>query len=579
VKTQLMTLSAALGAVALANPCLGQKIDDLAPPTSFAVVGVDDMSATIDRFKASHMWSVVQDPDIKDAFAEELAQVSMMLDMMEQEMELEPGTIGFPKGAVGAAMYMAMHDEIGIEVPGLIMYADFEDREEAIAKVMDRFLEQLDEADRKYDEIEVNGHTTIVVTLQPDVPEDDADEFGGMGGGFGDPEAMMEMFGAGMKKMYLVRIGAKLVASSDTPTLSDAIDVIEGREVESVAERPEFRDALAISGRDDGYGVFIIKDIPKIANVSPQVMFAGPMLAKPLDVLGLNGLSAMSFSYRINAEGASIMDQTSALLVDGEKRGLVSLFDEPSPTGEVPTFVWPDALRYTRMNFEFSGLMEIINGIIATVPPQFQQDAENFMLTYGPDLNAAFNSIGPGVHVTSGEDGTMLVGIQLTQPDRLESVIAKYAPQMGLQSRDFAGDTIYSDQMGNFALGLGGGNVFVGTPTRVEQALRSGGDADVATLSEVEEFQQAMNTLPVENAIAWGYSGSVDLGELLRQQQMPVEMMAVDGDPMSSLFMKLIESEILSKLFGPTVWQARSVDRGFVTKTHTLKPVEQLQAP
>lgn len=558
-------LAAALAAPAVAD----QRIEDVAPKSSFLVIGIDDLGDTMESLKGGQLWSMWQSPEIQDMVGDGMEQVAFQLTMLEDRLGVEPDSLRLPTGGVGAAMFVAMNDDLGMKTLGMIGLVDFEDDEKLLASILDAVLEQADQEGREYETHDVGDVTVYEFRMHDDDEDEPDDPFGGMGG-MGDPMAMIKPMLAGLDKMFICRRGGLLLVCTNLQVLGDALNGLDGGAFDSIGESEQYRSSLDQVSGGDAHTVVLLDKAAEAANLQPMVAMFGPMVIPALREMGLSQLKAASVSINLSPEGA-IVEQRVGVLVEGEKKGFVGLLDTQTGRGNLPSFVGEDTVGYVRLNFEFDGVMDVINNVIDTLPFEVQQGVEEYMLQYGPDLNALFSSLGREIHfINAGE--MPFVAVRTSNTGRLEGVVAKYAPQMGLEARDFRGNTIYSTGgFQEFAIGIGGGFVFIGEPQPVELALRTAGAGDAPTLAGQSAFKYAMRNLGRDDVVAWGFSDAVSMFD-----QITGPMGAFGGEFGQPLPLpEGVDLEkigaFLKKHVGPSIWQVRSVDRGFVMVSRTLK--------
>jgi hypothetical protein len=297
--------------------------------------------------------------------------------------------------------------------------------------------------------------------------------------------------------------------------------------------------------------------------------------------------------------------QTVGVYMPNGKKALTELADHPAPRGDLPNFVTAQTLNYTTVNFDFSGLMDVIKGVVAG-NPMLAMQAQEMMPTIEKNMAPIFAALGSKIHsasMLSGDKPSGVVALQCRDPQAFENAFAALAGQGGLEARDFLGQRIYTidEQMAaqmmpmgggagqSMSIGIGGGNVYIGSTPGVEQALRSTGQTDGAGLAREPAFQRAANFLGNDPVIAWGYMDTVGSAEsaIKAQQEQTKKMiedmkewdpesaaemekdLAANGDPLKDL-----DPAFLRQYIGPSVWKAASNDKGFVINMYLL-PAEK----
>ena len=97
---QVFTSIAALG---MAAGAFGQQsIEDMAPDSSFLVVGIEDMATAQENLRGGLLWEMLESPEMKEIMEGALEQFHDMINMTEQELGLDEGELALPNGAVQA---------------------------------------------------------------------------------------------------------------------------------------------------------------------------------------------------------------------------------------------------------------------------------------------------------------------------------------------------------------------------------------------------------------------------------------------------------------------------------------------
>lgn len=561
---------ALLGALAaVACPAFAQRtIQDLAPESSVVVIGMDNMGATLDRVRNGPMAPVFAARELADARAG-FDQIAEMLSMMEEEMNLPAGSLGAPRGAVGMALFTAMNDALGFDTAGFMVMADFGDAKvlEALFTMMD---DQMGMIGADVQERDILGRRAFVVPLRdPEAGANDEDEFGGMN--MDDPMSMIEPMMAGVDTLYLTHAGGMLLGCTNVSVLENALHALEGQKIRSLRDNATYQAAVEQAGKADGRVVVLVDGLLKIANMQPMMMFMGPTLAQPMRMLGLANIKAMSMSMDMDDEG-SMMTQRVGLLLSGERAGLLALLEAGDASTAVPGFVSADATSYMRLNFNFSGLIDLAKAVMASMP-ELAMQGEDIMAELEPDLRTLFGNMGREMHMATMGEGEFVVAMRCTDAAKVEGVIAQYAPQGGLEPRNFQGHTIYSGDFAPMAVGIGAGHVFVGPPVAVEDALRATGLNGQHTLAGSSAFKAAVSTLGGGSVIGWGYS---DTGSLFTLVSSFVGGMAAGmgeqfGAP-AGMAPDLPDMAFLKEHIGPSIWRLEARSDGLLLTNRTLAP-------
>lgn len=592
MKNTVLGYGLALGAMSM---CLApvdaqQRFDQLAPEKTFVIMGAPDMGAMMNHIQNGPMGEIWNQPEVQDIVHDWMEQLHQAMNQAAEEMDVDPESFAWPTGSVGMAMFLAMNEDLGIELPAVLVSADFGDNMDKIEPLFEKALEKMRADGAIEDERDVLGRNVITFKGAPEPEVDPDDPWAQEMGGMENPMA------AGFRQMHLARSENHLVLSSNLDALRDVFGKLDGEAGPSVADRDVFRGAMAQIEGNEMYMVVLTEGMGDVlANAGPMAM-ALPMAMGPLESLGFMNVKAVSMGMNFDRQG-TLMAQSMGVYMPGGKAGLMKLFDVESGKGELPAFVGPDAVGYSRYNFRFSGLMDVVRQAIASAPEMLQQEAEPMMMQMGPMLEQLFNSLGPDIHIVTppaepqpagGMNPMMgnpmaslasgMFAIRNSDPQALQNLLAGFAPQMGLQPRDFLGQTIFADQMGMFSIGLGGGYMFAGPAAAVEQALRATGQENLPSLNSEPNYRQAMGFLPKGNAVAWGYT---DTGRQLKNafqmmQAGPMGMMPMGpGMEMPPGMGEIPDLTPLAEYFGPGVWEMLSTDDGFVIHSYALPAARQ----
>lgn len=563
-----------------------QRFDELAPEKSFLVVGSPNMGSMMDHIQNGPMGDIWNQPEIQELVRGFKDQFEQMIREAADNMQVEEDSFTFPTGSVGMAMFLAMDEDLGIELPAMFAYADFGENMANVQPIFEKALDALRMEGRIEEEREVLGRTvyTFKGAEEPEVDPDDpwADEMGGMD----------NPFASSMKHFHLARTESQFILCSDLTSLRDVFGKLDGDDTPSLRDRESYRNALGQIEGSEMYVVMLTENMGDLlANAGPMAMML-PMAMGPVESLGFTNVKAISMGMDFSRQGTLMAQSLGVYMPDG-KTGLMKLLDVNSAKGEMPAFVGPDSVGYSRYNFNFNGLMEVIRQAIAASPEMLQAEAEPMLMQMGPMLEQLFSTLGPDIHIVTPmaepqpagamNPGMMnpmaglasgMYAIRCSDMQGLQNLLGGFAPQLGLQPRDFLGQTIFAEPSGMMSIGLGGGFVFIGNGASVEQALRATGQDNLPSLRGEATFRQAMGFLPAGNAIAWGYTDTgrqmKNIFELINAGG-PGGMMPMGPDMALPPGMdEMPDMTPLAKYFGPGVWELISTDDGFVMHSYAL---------
>ncbi|NDG65070.1 MAG: hypothetical protein EBY29_16660, partial [Planctomycetes bacterium] len=228
---------------------------------------------------------------------------------------------------------------------------------------------------------------------------------------------------------------------------------------------------------------------------------------------------------------------------------------------------------------------------------------------YGPGMTKAFQSLGPEVSTISrkppdGVEGMRtFTAIRCTDEKATNALLATILPSMGMMPRDFQGQVVYGGEGLGSEIGLGGGALVMGSVEAVEQSLRSAGDPSTKSLAENPLYRRCLGSLPSGSVVGWGYA---DVPTLLEQNRKAI--LAADGnlsdgdddasddgksapaaqdgslgvlvptqyDPAMKPALEKIDHAMLSRYFGPLVWDIRSETKGIRVHAHWMRAAAEV---
>lgn len=618
IRTPLVAAAALVAASLLPGAALraaDPTILDLAPESAVIVVGTSDlaqMRARVGRTAIGELWR-------SDAMEEQRRQ---MLDSIEEGLESMAESLGVevesfatPEGEVALALFPVMNEELGLPMPGFLAVADFGGGAAGMKQVLQGGMTRLSEEDDvAFEEIEILGRTVIafvppldeaadeMIGDADDGEDDDWDEEewdAGGGGMMPDPDDLLR----GIEKVFLVWEGERLVWSSSLDALTGALESFDGVDRPRLARRDDFRAVHDRIGDGDLYAVMLTRDLGSlVAGADPMGM---SMMVAPMLSQFVGSFAGAGMSMRFDASSAMV-EQTAFISMPRGKAGLTALVDHGTPRAAPPTFVPADALSYSRMNMDFSGLGALVGQIAAMLPMMMEMDPNQ----PGPaDLVARFAScLGDEVHVVQSVErpiraGSMqqTIAIRCTKPAELDGMLTELGAAIGMEPRDFLGHRIFTMDLSGMAdaamggmieappvaIGLGAGWLFAGPAPSVEGALRSLDDRDRARLGEEAAFARAAALVGADPVVAWGYSDPVGIADVQRQaaeaQMRDLEAL-LGPDALGDLdagfgaagaILAGLDAEVLRRHLGPSAWSLRSVEDGFLMKAWALEAEDE----
>jgi len=603
------SIALVLASIAAADP---PTITDLAPESTILVVGVNHADATMQRFKTTPLWELWQTEQLAGMRTDIMAQMESGWDDMLEDLGLERDALQLPTGALGFAVFSMMDEEIGMPHPGFLVVADYGAGADKTAKLFDAvFQKARDKGELEYEEKEIAGRTVLcldVIEEEEEAPADDMDEeeYGFDQAGMADPQEMVEQW---VETLYFVREGSAFFLSSELDALQGAFETCDGADREDLTQREDFQAVSGQIGENDLYAVFLSRDFGELLSaVNPMLAMMGVGEMFKMIIGDIHGIG---MGYQLDGEGGMV-EGTASLYMPYGKAGLTALTDSAVPRGPVPRFVGPDALSYSFLNFEFSGMSALVQQLMMlrlfAPPPSGEGEAP----TPQELMQRLFVCLGSQVHTSEAveypitKDSLKQFGaIECTRPQEFEETLNALAPE--LEGRDFLGHRLYTTGLDEMmpmmppgpgmqmtpdvpmSVGIGGGYVFLGTTPAVEQALRSVGEDAAASLAENPAFQRTRAALRHDDVVAWGYADLISSLEaevaVLRMQREQFEQDLTDEDP--ELAEEILEAQagrfeqamqrlgeldydLLRQYVGPLAWEVIATDEGFVAHSYLL---------
>jgi len=601
-----MKLTTLLSSVLIAcAPVAAQSptIDRLAPKNTILIVGTNNFQNAYQHFNATTLPQIFEMQPFKEMQAEmeqaggDLGEYEELMDRIFEELGIEEQPErAMPTGAAGLAVYVHTLDDASRR-PGVFAFADYGDHAETVQTIMDRLLEKMDEDDAAEYEIEdVLGRRVYSFTT-PEGSDDLDDAMDKVDPGMGLPPGLptpdLEKMFEGMKTVHVARDGDVYYISSELMQLTESFALLDEHGATAFADSDDYLGLRAQLGSDnDLYGMMFVRPIFRmLAEADPGTAMMQGML---VSIIG--DIKGIGMGMRMDGRTAMI-EGSMGIYMPGGKSGLTMLLDRPGPRGDLPAFVGPNAVSFSAMNFDMSGFADFVMGFIRGNPFLAQQMGQDTMPMIEDTLNSLSDALGNQLYtvqtlerpITVQNVGPMMA-VRCTDPQKLENTVSQFAPQMGMQPRDFLGNRIFSmdPQMaammggaGMPAIGIGGGYMFVGMEPIVQQALRSAGQADQPTLSGEPAFDRAVNALSEDDVIAWGFTDVGPAMEMqmksmkLQQQQQIEQMRQWDPEFADEMARDMADPTKhwddddwtrLRELIGPQVYEMRSTDTGFVMR-------------
>ena len=583
-------LASALLPFAIAASCLAgdgpMPIRAIAPDSTYILVSADAVLRTVEKWKASPLHAFLETP--------QMAKVLGRDGGAQESMEKRLRELGVPEGAVdwpeafGLASFTIHDEELDVEQPQTLLYGDWGARADGMAKLFDALIaESVKKDGLAVEKDEVAGREVQVLTLKS-VPEDDR------------PGRMPGMdldvsFAGNPRKLWYCRDGSRFLLSSDAGGLEDALEAIDGKRKAKLPDQEDFRGAMDQLGDADLSLCFLTGPLQKaIGGEGAGMMSLLQPIVQPL----FGDVHAYTVGVSVDSPRGQL-EMTSGIFVPGEKVGLWSLLGPAAPVEAPPPMIGPDALGFGRINVKFKDLMNLVNAVTAAMPDEQAEQIDAYLVNFGPVLTKGFEALGPGMWTyetvrqpVTPESRVTSTVITCTNPKAVVPMITQFGGTLGLEPRDFDGNTIFSAEFMPISVGVANGWMATGDSKLVEHAMRSMGQKDLPSVAESPVYRQAAAVVGGDPVISWGW---IDLParwgferELLAQfgaddsRLDNVVGRSDDSDfaerlgyrlpKESSEVLKTIDAEMVARFVGPMVWSMRSDSKGFVTRATVLKP-------
>lgn len=610
---------AAGSAVLLASSAFAARqvtITDVTPPNALAVAGIDDVPAMKAAFDRTGFKSLWDDPAIQKwideamkSYTPQFEQTLDALDLKREDLKLPTGSAGFSAWAVGAGRDAKL---------AVLVLADYGDEAESMHETIVKALENAQKQGKiELKESEEDGleFWTYSVVEPEDGDDDDGedDDMPDFGGGADDLLGEAMLGDDALEEMHYARIGSHLVVTSLVETLLDTQAQIEGEDRPSVSDNAEFNAARRQVKNAPAFGVLLIQNgreqLKKEIEAQGEDAAEMAQALQMIDALGLGSVQAIGVGARLDTD-SGMAEQMYGVLTPA-KEGLLKLIDSAPMKFDPPAFVGGDAASTWSMQFDFSGVIPLLNKVIATMPEEQQGEVGGMVMMASATAGPLLANIGPEFSVTTAYDRPfahdsqrMLGAFKTKDVAAIQQAIAGFAPMVGLESRDFLGNQIWSPAQGGFlpddavAIGIAAGYMFVGPGPTVENAVRTAAAGDAPKLASEPDFRRAMRplagqglgfsftsfartmaytcwmaqnidkVLEAQHAAMFGGQPALDQDEQAWRDEMLKSMKESTPGWMKSM----PPAEVFTRHIGDTSAEFLSTEDGFVARVVTLRP-------
>lgn len=558
-----LTLSAAVAPVASAGDLL--SIRTLAPEKSVLVLGADDIHASKERWEKTPLARWWNADETQKAMKEWRDEMEQSIGEWTQELGVPRDAVTCP-ASLGAAAFLQVNEETGAMEPAFILFVDWGKDTEGFVQLYDAATQKLEkDKPMPFAVEEIKGRRVYVFSEPKPVDGGEDDEFMA-------PDPLGDM------KLCVTRDAGRLLLSGGTAAMGDLLSRLDGSKERAVADNDDFKGSMElVGGAPDVYAAIVTeKAMAFLTAAQPEAMFMLGMATPFIQPL-VGDIRGWSFGVSLDTSKGP-MSQSVAAYVPAGRVGLLSLLGT-SPVEPVPSVVPGDAVSYGRLNVKLSGVMKVVDDVLARLPEEMRAGVRENLDPMMPQLNASFGAMGNAMHMwTPAESGVAadpdalasMTAVPITDPKAAQGLLELMGGAAMLKPRDFLGNTIYStDDPLEPAFGFSAQYMLMGPTKDVEVALRALGSKDNASLTADRAYQAASATWSKGELVGWGFSNTIAMLESL-EGLSDADMMPFGGDLDEAMpgemdfdaFEEVLKPEFLKKYFGPTSWQVSAPKTG-----------------
>jgi hypothetical protein len=561
----------------------------IAPDTTYVIVSADQLLQTVERWQKTPIQAFLKTAPMAKVLGTDGGAQDAMEDRLK-ELGIPEGTVDWP--TMGGMTLFTVHDEeLDVEQSHALVYGDWGAKADGMAKLFDAVIAESVKKDGVTVEKEdIAGREVQVLNLQ----KSDAKR-NGRGGAMG--VEMDLSFAKNAEKVYYCRDGSRFLASTDAGGLEDALLALDGKRKAKLPEQTDFRGAIDQLGETDISVVILTGPLQKsIAGEGAGMLALMQPVLQPL----VGDVQAWTIGIGIDTPRGQI-EVTSGIYVPGDKVGLWALLGPSAPIEAPPPMIGPDAVAFGRVNVQLKNLMNLINTVVANLPEEQAQEIDGFLVNFGPVMSKGFEALGPSIWTyetirqpvtpESRVTGTI---VTCTNPKAVVPMITQFGGTMGLEPRDFDGNTIFSADFLPMSIGVANGFMATGDSKLVEQAMRSMGQKDLPSVADNQAYKAAALAVGGEAVISWGY---IDLPARWGFERDLLEQFGEDDSKLdnavgkaddssvakrlgfkvpgnSNDVLKTMDAAMVAKYFGSFVWSMKSDSKGFVTRAAVMQPAK-----
>ena len=561
----------------------------IAPDTTYVIVSGDQLLQTVERWHNTPIQAFLKTVQMAKVLGTDGGAQDAMEDRLK-ELGIPEGSVDWP--SVGGMTLFTVHDEeLDVEQSHALVYGDWGAKADGMAKLFDAVIAESVKKDGVTVEKEdIAGREVQVLNMQKSGAKRN-----GRGGAMG--VEMDLSFAKNAEKVYYCRDGSRFLASTDAGGLEDALLALDGKRKAKLPEQSDFRGAMDQLGDTDISVVILTGPLQKsIAGEGAGMLAMVQPVLQPL----VGDVQAWTIGIGIDTPRGQI-EVTSGIYVPGEKVGLWALLGPSAPIEAPPPMIGPDAVAFGRVNVQLKNLMNLINSVVANLPEEQAQEIDGFLVNFGPVMSKGFEAMGPSIWTyetirqpvtpESRVTGTI---VTCTNPKAVVPMITQFGGTMGLEPRDFDGNTIFSADFLPMSIGVANGFMATGDSKLVEQAMRSMGQKDLPSVADNQAYKAAALAVGGEAVISWGY---IDLPARWGFERELLEQYGEDDSKLDNAVgraddssvakrlgfkvpgnandvLKTMDAAMVAKYVGSFVWSMKSDSKGFVTRAAVMQPAK-----
>lgn len=440
-------------------------LSDLAPPSTFVLIGTDDWTGMSQAWDRSSVSMLTKDPEFVamwkaiwssiNAPGEEPEPGSLPLSRLFpfkallEDANVNVEDLPLPTGATGLALFerapsaekpTPRNDEDedmwfdDAPPPGLLLCSDFGARANEVEVFLERAIEQLvRRGEATVTEAAHAGATIRSIDLPKleerwrasmDEAAKKADEQFRKHAGDEMNEEDLQRFGPGqymrrrpmpaelraIATVHVARRESMVLLANERGAVERALDHLDGQRIASIAERPSLIEARRWLG--DGAHAYVIALIDVLAErkaAAPEERHTEIMdllsLGMPESALmltGLKGTRSLVVGIDLDTERSPV--EIRVAMMHPSLGGLFALFDKAPGSFEPPAFAQADCAGAGTMFVRFDRLIPELRARLRTIPEDERPLADEEIAQFEGIAGPVLESLGPQVHFITNID-------------------------------------------------------------------------------------------------------------------------------------------------------------------------------